>query len=165
MDIERPTWTSAAEGEPVAAYETPHGAELAAERLTDAGFAPEAIAIRPLADRPLPGWRFRARGDDGPSGLTVGASVISGATTAFAAVALGWSMRVIVITAIAVALGIGALIYAATRWWVARASAQARADRRVLARAFEVRCRVDPSRARVSARWWNPEARPTPRAG
>ena len=158
MDTERPTWTSGSDGEPVAAYDTPHGAELAAERLTDAGFAREAIAIRPLADRPLLGWRARARRDDGPSGLTVAVTVIATATIAVRGRRAGlvddgdphdhrrrrgrhrnprpYGHHVV----------------------VAHPSRRRHADRRC-SPCVEVGAGSNPSRAReVTARWWNPEA-------
>jgi hypothetical protein len=102
---------------------------------------------------------------DGPSGLTVAVTLIATATIAFAAVALRWSMAAILTTTVAAAVGIALVAPTTATWWIARRSAQARADRRVLARAFEVRCRVDPSRGRrVLARWY-PEARRTRPAG
>jgi hypothetical protein len=160
MDTGTTRWTSGTDGQPVAAYDTPHGAELAVERLTAEGFAPDAIAIRPVAAEPLPGWRARTRHHQGSAGFAVATTAVASAIVAMAATALGWSLAAIVI-AVGAAAGIGALAHAAIAWHAARASQRARTDRRVIARAFEIRCRVDPARARrILARWWDPVARP-----
>jgi hypothetical protein len=155
------TWTSSTAGEPIAAYETAHGAELALERLVQEGFAPEDLAVRPLDTQPLPGWRERARRQDDVR-LAGATTVLAAATVVVAGAMSGWSVPIIVLLAMVVAVASGSMVVATSRWWTARVREHARNDRRLIAGVFEVRCRTDVARARrLLARWWNPAARPT----
>jgi hypothetical protein len=154
------TWTSGTDGEPVAAYETAHGAELALEQLTQEGFAPDDLAVRPLDTQPLPGWRERTRRQDDVR-LAGAATVVTAATAVVLGAISGWSVPLVVLVGLVVAVAVGSTVVATSLWWAARVREHARSDRRLIARAFEVRCRTDVARARrLLARWWNPAARP-----
>ncbi len=162
----RTAWTSETGGEHIAAYETAHGAELAADRLANDGFSPEEIAIRPLTVRPLPGWRERTRRQEHSAVAIVaaiGVAIGIAALAAFVAtVETSWGLVMIILVAFVVAVGFGTLTIATASWWATHVRTRAQNDRRLIAQAFEIRCRVDAPRARrLLARWWNPAARPT----
>lgn len=163
MDLTtRTAWTSATDGEPVGAYDTAHGAELAVERLAAEGIAPEELAIRPLTVRPLPGWRERTRRQDRSAVAAVATIGVAAMIAFVAAATTSWGLSMIVLASFVGAVCVGTLSLALATWWARRVRERARGDRRLVAQAFEVRCRADAARARrLLARWWNPAARPT----
>ena len=157
----RSPFASPTDGQYVAAYETVHGAELAADQLEDAGFDRRDVVIAPAGTRPLPGWRARLQRRRHPMvGVTVGLMSFVALLTALTA-ATSWSLASASSAAVVGSAGIAALWSWAEGSWAAAVRKRARNDRRLIAQRFEIRCSRDVERARrVLARWWNPAAPP-----
>ena len=119
MTMTTPPFADDLDGETVAAYETVHGAALAAEQLGRAGFAAEDVAILPVATHPLPGWNHRVTQRTHPSIVVLAALVGFGVALA---VMLRWTESATPIStfvSVVSGLGCGAAMLVVDAHWVA----------------------------------------------